>query len=719
LNYLIKTPTRTTQNTTTLIDNIITNKPEYNLSYGVAMCAISDHDLIYSIRKKPKNVKSIFKTITTRSFKNTNFTQIKEMVKSAPWWILQHCKSASAMYNIYEKTITHILNIHAPSKTFKVRAQKKPWMSLKYENLTRKANHLKAKYRKRKDPALWKEFKQYRNKATHLKLRLKSEAIKNKCAESQNKSKDMWKIINTEVGRCKQETNLPTLIHEGKQITNEDEKLNLLCNHFTQNPENIKLAVKLPVDQNSNNSKTTLNKLQVTEGEVLKAINTLDINKPSGNDNIPAKVLKSCADEIAPFLTVIINKILEEGEFPDALKIALITPLYKRKGERNNVKNYRPISVLPATAKLIEKLVYDKVMAFLEKHGKIMDQQHGYRESRSTQSAIIILTDAIKQSLDNGYITGAVFIDFVQAFDKVQHDILLRKLQKYGITGTALKWFQSYFSNRQLIVIKNGKKSKPYNLIQATPQGSSLSGLNFTMYLNDIPEILQHSKCIFYADDLVLYVQGTTPQEIEEKLQQDLLRLQEWCEDNKMEINIPKTKSMFFEKHKSESELCLTLNTSPIEKVTEFKYLGLTLNAKLTFDNHYEKVCKNMTSRTHMLNRYKKYFTFKWRHIFATSLIHSLLDYCLPVWGNLKATKLTRINRIILRSAKLVILGKNRKKLKTKLDYIEQLNWLLCEERLEKYTLDFIFKNVHLKSSLTSSLTGFTRNDRPRASKYE
>ncbi|CAL8083510.1 unnamed protein product [Orchesella dallaii] len=719
IQHLIKTPTRTTESTMTLIDNIITNKPNLNIACGVVTCTISDHDLIYTVRKKPRNIRSKVKTVTTRTFKNTDFNKLREMIKTAPWWILKYCNSASEKYNIYEKTLTHILNIHAPLKTFRVKASKKPWMNTKFEYASRKVNKMKRKCKQSHDPDEWTRFKHSRNQATHLKLKLKSEAIKKLCSESTNKSKDMWKVLNTEVGRIKQDSALPTFIHNSTTITDETEKLNLLCEHFTQNSDNISTTISEPTEDSSTSlsNDKLLSELKVTTDEVFNSIKLLDSQKPSGTDNIPAKVLISCAEEVAPYLANIINQILKDGEFPDVLKIALVTPLYKRKGERHDIRNYRPISILSATAKLIEKIVYEKVMFFLEENNKIMDQQHGYRENRSTQSAVILLTDYIKQNLDNNKVTGAVFIDFVQAFDKVQQEILMSKLYKYGIRGKVLKWFKSYFTNRKLIVTKNSKRSNPYNVIQGTPQGSSLSGLTFTLYLNDIPEILQHSKCIFYADDLVLLVQGNNIEEIQCKLQEDLQLLQNWCKTNKMEINISKTKAMQFQRFKDNTRLCVKLNRTTIESVHEFKYLGLTLNEKLTFDNHYEKVCKTMTSRTYMLNRYKKYFTFKWRHIFVTSLILSLLDYCLPVWGNLKQTKLSRINRIILRSAKLVVLGKN--KIKSKLDTIEQLNWLLCEERLERYTLNFIFKNVCGETSLTDSLNGFIRNEQKRSSKFQ
>ncbi len=286
-----------------------------------------------------------------------------------------------------------------------------------------------------------------------------------------------------------------------------------------------------------------------------------------------------------------------------------------------------------------------------------MTQQHGYRKNRSTQSAILVLTDDIKCSTDNGKMTGAVFVDFEAAFDNVQYDVLLQKMFNYGIRGKVLQVFQSYFSNRNLIVRKGNDKSEPFNMTQGTPQGSSLSSEIFSLYINDIPNYFEECQSIFYCDDLVLYTSGESTQEIQNKLQFDLNILQDWCNLNGMKVNVLKTKCMLFGKSKKvNTTLNLCVSTSNIENVKNFKYLGLELNESLNFENHYMQVCKTMNNRIFLLNRHKHLFTFKWRHIFVTSLILSLLDYCLPVWGDVPEYKAKRINRILLRAAKLVLL---------------------------------------------------------------
>lgn len=186
-----------------------------------------------------------------------------------------------------------------------------------------------------------------------------------------------------------------------------------------------------------------------------------------------------------------------------------------------------------------------------------------------------------------------------------------------------------------------------------------------------------------------------------------------------MKINVPKTKGMLFKSNRKakQSPLELSVGNNFVEIVQEFKYLGLTLNETLNFEKHFIKVCNMMNSRVYLINRYKHYFTYKWRHIFSTSLIISVLDYCLPVWGNLPENKWKRINRILLRAGKMVLM--NNAFVASKIDVIDKLNWLLCQERYELYTLQFVKKHIVNGSAISDCFPYFEKRKSSRASKLE
>lgn len=234
--------------------------------------------------------------------------------------------------------------------------------------------------------------------------------------------------------------------------------------------------------------------------------------------------------------------------------------------------------------------------------------------------------------------------------------------------------------------------------------------------------MFQNSQFCYYADDLALYASGESAHEVQEKLQSDMDRLVEWCRINNMKINAAKTKCMVFKSNYCKldtSSFVINILDEHLETVSTFKYLGVILSEYMTFDQHYEEVCKKMTSRVFMINRYKKLFTAKWRSIFTTSLVVSVLDYCLPIWGNLSDTKTKRINRILLRAARQVVKAKSYNKL-GKTEAIEQLNWLLCTERVQIYTLNFIKKYIFNPSLIQNCFLRFERRPEvSRASKME
>lgn len=236
-----------------------------------------------------------------------------------------------------------------------------------------------------------------------------------------------------------------------------------------------------------------------------------------------------------------------------------------------------------------------------------MEEQHGYRRDRSTQSAVTVLTDDITMAFEKKFITGCVYFDFVQAFDRVQYNQLLSKYYSYGIRGKLLMFFNSYFTNRNIEVKMGEESSDRYYMIHGTPQGSSVSGLTFAMYINDTKHIFLNSKFSYYCDDLAVYVHGGNVHEVQTALQTEINALQQWCKSNGMIINIPKTKAMLFGRRSSHMNqpLELTIDGKPIENVDCFKYLAITLSYDMSFEDHQQEVCKNMTSRLYLLNRHK------------------------------------------------------------------------------------------------------------------
>lgn len=279
--------------------------------------------------------------------------------------------------------------------------------------------------------------------------------------------------------------------------------------------------------------------------------NILDSLKPKpscGNDGISTKLLKVIKQEICKPLTIIINQSLATGIFPDPLKIAKVIPLYK-KGDRTSLDNYRPISILPSISKIFERVMFNQINTYFSSHNLYYNGQYGFRDKHSTQLAALELIDRISQELDQGMTPINVYLDLSKAFDTLDHNILLSKLQFYGFRNSALEFCKSYLSNRKQFVQINNAKSSEADITMGVPQGSILGPLLFIIYMNDIIRSSNSFKFIMFADDTTLFttLKSNGHHDIyNERLNSELEKISIWLKVNKLSLNVKKTKAMVF-----------------------------------------------------------------------------------------------------------------------------------------------------------------------------
>ena len=272
--------------------------------------------------------------------------------------------------------------------------------------------------------------------------------------------------------------------------------------------------------------------------------------RSAGIDKIPDYVVKKCIQFLKGPLANIYNASLEQGIFPDKLKLAKIIPIYK-KGDTRNIQNYRPIALLSIFSKLLEKLVYNRVITFIEGMGILNEEQHGFRMNRSTETAIWNVIGDIQEAINKKVNPIGLLMDLTKAYDVLDHKLLLFKLNKYGIRGVTNSWFESYLLNRkQCVVIENRKHgyciSSTRHIKFGVPQGSILGPLLFSLYINDLPLNVSSSKLVLFADDTNVLISGENDRILQDKLTNTVYELQLWFMANNLIINTDKTSMISF-----------------------------------------------------------------------------------------------------------------------------------------------------------------------------
>ena len=344
----------------------------------------------------------------------------------------------------------------------------------------------------------------------------------------------------------------------------------------------------------------------VSVPEVKRLLKQTDSKISDVPELIPARLIKDCAHELAPSITHLVNVILETSTIPNDFKIDSISAIY-RGGEKNQLSNYRPITVLPILSKIMEKCIYNQLTVYLEKNNLLSSRQFGFRKDKSTELAATLFFDDVHRAMDRGELTGTIFIDLSKAFDTVSHSVLLSQLPAYGICGREKELFSDYLFNRWQYVQYKSSVSKNKPVYTGVPQGSILGPMLFILHFNDAQQQLIRCEIITYADDTIIYFHDKDIRIIEKVLNTEFNYLSDWLMENELIFNLKKDKTeimVFGTKlrlSKVSSNINVEYHSIKVNCTQSYKYLCVEVDPSLNLSDHFQCVYKTASSRLRLL----------------------------------------------------------------------------------------------------------------------
>ena len=355
---------------------------------------------------------------------------------------------------------------------------------------------------------------------------------------------------------------------------------------------------------------------------------------------IPTKLIKLASDLLSAPLTQIFNESIESGVVPEIFKISRVTPIYKN-GAATDMANYRPISVITPFSKVLERIAYDQLISYIEKHNILYNFQFGFRKGFCTEYAILETVENLKTAIHNSQITCGIFLDFSKAFDTVNHKILLDKLFKYGIRGIPRQWFTNYLSNRQQYVKINDSESSLMDITCGIPQGSTLSPLLFLLYINDLPKCSTKLHFRIFADDTNIFFSSNNPKELENIINDEMENVLQYCILNRLSINFKKTNYMIVATPRKKVNINITVCN--IQRKSQLKYLGVFIDDHLQWGAQIQHANNKIAKNTGIIVKLRHYLPLSILKQLYYNIIFPYLNYGLMSWGSAAKTRLSTL----------------------------------------------------------------------------
>jgi len=639
LSHVITKPTRITNNSSTLIDNIFTSAP-MNFISGILDVSISDHLPTILIQKNilTQGTGQAPATISYRLINDRTLLALGDCLNESDFSAVYSCNDSSVAFRQFSALLVEKFNYYCPIKTKTISPKKllKPWITPNILQLMKRRDNLYRLHRNGVIPL--DTCKRYRNFVTKEIKKSKKQYFTDVFNRYTNDTKKTWNIINNILRPSNNKLNskIKEIISNNNIYTDKGEIANTMNSYFCNIGKNINDSINdngiNPTEYIDADLPNSFFFVPTSTNSIKNVISSLK-NKKAKLTEIPVQVIKYLSPIISPIISHIINISLNSGQFPDELKIARVTPIHKA-GDKTNMSNYRPISILPTFSKIFEKIVYYQLYSFLERHNILTNCQYGFRNRKSTTQALLNQCQYLYSKIDNDEYVISLFLDFRKAFDCVDHEILMGKLERYGIRGITLRWFKSYLTERKQYTIIDGNESMAQNISHGVPQGSILGPLLFLLFINDLPTITPFFKYILFADDSTLSTsfKKCDADTVAISINHELSKIYNWLNANKISVNTDKTKFIIFSYKNPPTISPIFLGNSQITETSSMKFLGVTFDKHLTFRYHVDNIAKKLSRSIGILYKLSHYLPQNILKKLYYTMIHPFISYGIEAW---------------------------------------------------------------------------------------
>lgn len=636
-----------------LLDLVFCNKHCEVLSCDDPLTSIDPHHIALDIRLSTISPLSLRPTtIFKKMFFQADYDEIRSSLSLTNWdLVFSGILDPNLMTEIFYDILNKIIDIHVPTKLINRISKHPPWYN---RPLIKLANE------KHKFHSKWKRYGNKGDYNTFAMLRKRFKKLERHCYNnyidySENmiriNSKHIWTYLKSK--KCSLDDIPQTMFYQGKSLSNGQDICNAFNDYFCSVfIESLPNSYSPVLHTNSNNAPTVdINSIKLDEKLILQELLHVDIYKGAGCDGIHPFFISQCASELARPITCIYRHSIDSGQFPSQWKNTFISPIPKNN-KKEEITEYRPISKLCIFGKILEKFVTLNLSSLLS--NQISNYQHGFLKARSVETNMACFTDFLLGAMDNNKQVDVVYTDFSKAFDKINHDILIKKLMEIGVHGSLLRWIDSYLRNRSQAVCVRGYCSSFLPVPSGVPQGSHLGPLLFSIYLYDIGNYLANTSHLLYADDTKIYREISNINDCN-ALQSDLSCLSDYCFQNQLFLNENKCHVISYTRKKNYIHHRYSINNQFLVRVASTRDLGILMDDKLSFNLHIDNIVQRAFRNLGFINRISKPFkeTLTLKMLYF-SLIRSLLEFATIIWSPQYKIHVTRIEKVQMKFVKLL-----------------------------------------------------------------